>query len=147
MAIIEKSQILTSSDQAGFQSFDGLARHRSNVFPVDLEQIIGHCSTYLAFGASPSQAGESFFTRPPSSLYLSCFIFILCYITLASEEVINLNGNKLYFNSGQCGDHNCFLVVNSKQVSVAAYSGIREELILSSRPASCQSRLRMDRIC
>ena len=71
MAIIEKSQILTSSDQAGLQSFDGLARHRSNVFPVDLEQIIGHCSTYLAFGASPSQAGESFFTRPPSSFSFS----------------------------------------------------------------------------
>ena len=147
MATIEKSQILTSSDQAGFQSFDGLARHRSNVFPVDLEQIIGHCSTYLAFGASPSQAGESFFTRPPSSLsiLLHCHL-VLHYIGIWRRRK-NLNGNKLFFNSGLCGDHNCFLVVNSKQVSVAAYSGIWEELILSSRPASCQSRLRMDRIC
>ena len=45
MKIIRKSQLLISSDQPEFQSFDGLARHRSNVLPVNLDQIIEHCST------------------------------------------------------------------------------------------------------
>ena len=84
MRIIRKSQLF-EKPFSGFQSFDGLAGHQSNVLPVNLEQIIEHCSTSPRFWASSSRAGESFLMRRPSP---SSFFRHLC---LVFTDLINLS--------------------------------------------------------
>ena len=46
LGIVREPLLIISSDRTEFQSFDGLPSHRRNVFPVNLEPIIEHCSVF-----------------------------------------------------------------------------------------------------
>ena len=46
LGIVREPHLIISSDRTEFQSFDGLPSHRRNVFPVNLEPIIEHCSVF-----------------------------------------------------------------------------------------------------
>ena len=90
LGIVREPHLIISSDRTEFQSFDGLPSHRRNVFPVNLEPIIEHCSVFprlLNIVPPPSDLEHHHLQQERVILDGTIIIILLCLCLFVFNDI------------------------------------------------------------